>query len=71
MNKHEEKKCPRCGSLFECKAGTISQCQCTFVNMGAEQRAYIAERYHDCLCNTCLQYLSNELNLFKEKYIFR
>jgi hypothetical protein len=36
-----------------------------------EQRAYIEQRYNDCLCMDCLQYLKGELDLFKEKYLFK
>lgn len=68
---HEIKDCPRCKANFECKPGNITQCRCCDVKLTAEQRAYIAERYSDCLCNECLAYLSNELNFFKERYIFR
>lgn len=71
MCKHEVKKCPRCHNPFECKPGNITQCQCYGIELSIEQRAYIEQRYDDCLCRDCLLYLSNELNLFKEKYIFR
>jgi hypothetical protein len=71
MCQHETKNCPRCKQAFECKPGNIAQCQCYGVTLFDEQRAYIERRYNDCLCRDCLQYLSNELNLFKEKYIFR
>lgn len=71
MCQHESKSCPRCKKTFECKPGNISQCQCYGIEMSSEQRAYIDQRYTDCLCRDCLQYLSIELNLFKEKYIFR
>ncbi len=71
MGKHEEKKCPRCQKKFECKQGNITQCQCYTVELSEEQRSYIEQRYNDCLCRDCLQYLSAELNLFNEKYIFR
>ena len=71
MSQHEVKNCPRCKAAFECKPGNITQCQCTTIRLTAEQRAYIAQRYNDCLCNACLEYLSDELDLFKEKYIFR
>ena len=67
MNKHEEKKCPRCENVFECKPGNITQCQCYGIELSDEQRAYIEQRYNDCLCRDCLQWLSDELNLFKEK----
>ena len=71
MNRHEEKYCPRCKTVFECKPGNITQCQCYGIVLTDEQRAYIEQRYADCLCRDCLAYLSNELNLFKEKFIFK
>ena len=71
MDKHETKNCARCKKTFECKPGNITQCQCYGIELSEEQRAYIELRYNDCLCRDCLQYLSVELNLFKEKYIFR
>ncbi|MFN8291248.1 MAG: cysteine-rich CWC family protein [Chitinophagaceae bacterium] len=71
MNKHEVRVCPRCKSSFECKQGTITQCQCYTVNLTAEQRAFIEQRYQDCLCRDCLGHLSEELHFFKERYIYR
>ncbi len=68
---HETRSCPRCKKEFECKPGNITQCQCYGVGLSTEQRAYIEQRYKDCLCRDCLVWLSSELNLFKEKYIFR
>ena len=47
------------------------QCQCYGIAITHEQKAYIAQRYADCLCNNCLEYLLDEQNLFKEKYIIR
>lgn len=70
MAQHESKSCPRCRKAFECKPGNITQCQCYGVGLKIEQRAYIEGRYSDCLCKECLLWLSNELNLFTEKYIF-
>jgi len=68
---HEQKNCPRCNKSFECKMGSISECQCTGFKMTEELKAFLEQRYTDCLCRNCLDYLSWELNLFKEKYIFR
>ncbi|MEI2738930.1 MAG: cysteine-rich CWC family protein [Chitinophagaceae bacterium] len=71
MCQHETKSCQRCKTMFECKPGNVTQCKCYNVKLTDEQRAYIEQRYTDCLCRNCLEYLSVELNFFKEKYIFR
>lgn len=71
MFKHETKNCQRCNTAFECTPGNITQCQCYGIKITDEQRAYIEQRYSDCLCRDCLQYLQQELHLFKEKYFFK
>lgn len=68
---HEKKECPRCRKTFECKQGNITQCQCYGIAMTEELKAYLEDRYADCLCRDCLDHLTVELNFFKEKYIFR
>ena len=70
MSLHENKSCLRCKKQFECKSGNITQCQCYGIELTIEQRAYIEQRYNECLCKDCLQYLQVELNLFKEKYFY-
>jgi len=64
MNKHETKACPRCNADFECKTGSITLCQCQSIELSAEQLAFIAERYADCLCARCLAELRRECNLY-------
>jgi hypothetical protein len=71
MCQHETKSCPRCKQAFECKPGNITQCQCFGIQLTLEQKVYIEQHYNDCLCRDCLQYLQQELNLFKEKYFFK
>jgi len=68
---YELKNCPRCKTSFECKAGHISLCHCAWFKMSGELKIYLELRYDDCLCSSCLEYLTQEINLFKEKYIFR
>lgn len=60
MGMHEEKYCPRCRSLFECKVGSISICQCTTVTLNDEERNYIMKNFDDCLCATCMMDLRAE-----------
>jgi len=69
MCQHETKHCPRCKKTFECKPGNITQCQCFGITLTAEQKAYIEQRYNDCLCRGCLVQLQNDAALFKEKFI--
>jgi hypothetical protein len=71
MCQHETKKCPGCKQTFECKPGNITQCQCFGIQLTLEQKVYIEQRYNDCLCRDCLQYLQQEVTLFKEKFFFK
>ena len=70
MCAHETRNCRRCNAVFECKAGTITQCQCFDVPLTNEERIYIEQQYSDCLCKNCLLYLKEEYVCFKEKFIF-
>lgn len=65
--KHEQKECPRCHKLFECKAGDISNCQCYGIDMSAKEEDLIRLKYDDCLCRNCLLQLKQPLHLFKEQ----
>jgi len=68
MCKHEEKTCPRCAGYFECKVGDIAHCQCVGITFTTEEKAFIEDRYHDCLCRNCLLELKQRYTFFKEKY---
>jgi len=68
MCKHEEKKCPRCRDSFECKMGDITQCQCYGIGLSLGEKAFLEERYEDCLCRRCLLELKQRSVLFKEKF---
>lgn len=65
MCKHEEKHCPRCNIAFECKAGTITQCQCNTIQLSVKEREYVESQYEDCLCVNCLMFLQKEYIDFK------
>ena len=67
-HKHEPRNCPRCNKTFECKVGNIAQCQCSSIVLSEEEKAFIADRYQDCLCLACLLDLQNKYTFFKEKY---
>lgn len=62
MPQHEKKQCPRCSVEFECKTGSILLCQCSKVEMTAEQLEYSNTQYDDCLCLECLKDLRTEYN---------
>ena len=63
MPKHEKKQCPRCSAEFECKTGSILLCQCSKIEMTAEQLEYSNTQYDDCLCLSCLKDLRTEFNV--------
>ena len=65
MYKHEEKQCPRCQKTFECKAGSITQCQCAQIQLSEELTLKIEQQYSDCLCLQCLQELQQQASLMK------
>jgi len=71
MCKHEEKYCPRCHAVFECKAGSIALCQCSAIQLSVEEQVYIESKFEDCLCINCLHALQKEYVIFKEKHIYR
>ncbi|WP_091102061.1 cysteine-rich CWC family protein [Paenimyroides marinum] len=60
MAQHEEKYCPRCKTVFECKVGSILLCQCSEVKLNSEERDFINEQFDDCLCANCMKELKAE-----------
>jgi len=64
----ENKICPGCKKAFECKPGNITQCQCYGIELTAELKSFNVERFTDCLCRDCLEWLQQEPDLFKERY---
>lgn len=71
MCKHEEKYCPRCNIVFECKAGSIMQCQCNAIQLSPEEQVYVESKYEDCLCIGCLHALQKEYVLINKKYTYK
>jgi hypothetical protein len=66
--KHESKACPRCGASFACKPSNITQCQCYGIALPDSTKAWIAERYQDCLCANCLHTLQQQYQVFQDKF---
>ncbi|WP_366086025.1 cysteine-rich CWC family protein [Hydrotalea sp.] len=58
MEKHEEKYCPKCNSLFICKMGDIANCQCNTVQLSEDVSNFLSKTYFDCLCKDCLSFFS-------------
>jgi len=61
--KGRTKACPRCGEDFECKMGSIEQCQCKLIRLDKLQSDYIDDIYHDCLCAACLRQMRSQYNI--------
>lgn len=51
--KHEQKSCPHCGTLFECKVGDVRNFQCA-ISLSPETKSFLSKTYYDCLCASCL-----------------
>jgi len=66
MAQHETKTCSRCKQPFECKAGSITLCQCFAVKLSEEERNYLAKQFDDCVCADCLQQLKKEIAASKK-----
>jgi len=66
MCQHETKSCQRCNEPFECKPGSITQCQCFGVMLTAEQRVFLEQKYTDCLCRKCLLEIQQQFELSGE-----
>jgi hypothetical protein len=59
--KHEIKFCKRCQSPFECKLGSITECQCFAIQLTWEELRYVEKSgFKDCLCIDCLRILQKE-----------
>lgn len=59
-----KQKCPRCKKGFECKANSISECQCSTVTLTEKERAFISTTFDGCLCVDCLKEIKvGEANL--------
>ena len=55
MIKQSEKQCPRCESIFECKASDIENCKCSKLSILEQTNTFLQSTfYKDCLCNKCL-----------------
>ena len=60
--KHEQKICPHCKSIFACKVSNIAHCGCTAIAVSLVIRNYISTHFEDCLCGNCLQHFEKMLN---------
>jgi len=65
MCRHEDKQCPRCGNIFECKAGNITQCQCYGIHLTDEEQHFIGQQFSGCLCIHCITGLRTAFNTAK------
>ena len=60
MQKHEAIPCERCETRIECKANTITKCECSIVQLNLNETQYISEIFEGCLCTVCLLELKKE-----------
>ncbi|MBS1626484.1 MAG: cysteine-rich CWC family protein [Bacteroidetes bacterium] len=67
MAQHENKKCPQCNNIFECKVGNVLECQCYQIQLSYEEKIYFESIYTDCLCIHCMHKLKQQYQLLKKK----
>lgn len=48
------KRCPRCGSDFECKVDDLRNCDCVAIKVSLPVLKTLKDQYDDCLCPNCL-----------------
>ncbi|MFN3852373.1 MAG: cysteine-rich CWC family protein [Spirosomataceae bacterium] len=66
MEKHAPDECPRCGSVFTCKANSVLKCDCMWIDLNPNELRYIREYSevtfgeYTCLCVKCLRELKEE-----------
>ncbi len=68
MPLHKIKNCPHYSQVIPCRMGDIGHCDSTRIHLSLEEKAFVEDRYHNCLCLNCLKDLKNKYVLFKEKY---
>ena len=75
MPSHEVHNCPRCTKPFVCKVGDIAHCQCSNVQLTAEELEFIGRQFGGCLCVNCMldmKHIFHEERLNKQRqYILR
>lgn len=71
MCRHEDKHCQRCGLVFECKVGNITQCQCYGIVLTEAEQQYISKQFTDCLCFNCIKDMRLQFNTEKLTDLFK
>ncbi len=66
MPHHEQKNCPRCKRVFECKVGNVLECQCSQIQLTYEEKAHFENTYTDCLCIDCIYLLRYQFQLINK-----
>lgn len=61
--------CTHCKNEIVCRVDAIELCDCTKVEISAELRAFLAQSYHKCLCNTCLERFDKYAQFTKENQL--
>ena len=50
-----KKTCPKCKTIFECKADEIENCLCNSIQLNTITIERIKNNFKDCLCVECLK----------------
>lgn len=70
-NNPSPKACRRCGAAFVCRPDDVSHCDCSTLELSAEETRFISVQFRDCLCKACLLELKEQYRSRKKtKAIF-
>ena len=63
---HKPKDCSRCGTIIQCKANNISQCDCAKIEITQHTTEFLKETKYNCLCNECLAHVDHLVTIADE-----
>lgn len=61
MKKVLNKNCGNCRKEISCNVYDIENCSCLPIELSPQIRKFLAKTYFDCLCNSCLEELSQKI----------
>ncbi|MFQ5574111.1 MAG: cysteine-rich CWC family protein [Terriglobia bacterium] len=70
MRRPDETRCPFCGGMNKCMAGSEESCWCREVEVPAELLALVPDdsKWTACICRACVQEYAEDPEGFAQKH---